>query len=58
MPDGKVLVILAVGAMLVVGASKVGHGVKVGAQKTVSVVKHIVKHPVDSAKNGSMTKGK
>lgn len=54
MPDGKVMVVLAIAGLLLTGGAKIGHGVKVAAQKTAHVVKHVVKHPVDSAKNGAI----
>lgn len=54
MPDAKVLVVAALAAMVVFGGVKVAHGVKKVAKGTAHAITHIVKHPVDSAKNGSI----
>ena len=58
MPNGKAMAALVIAAVLTAGAQTVGkgigHGVNVLAVKTKNVVVHIVKHPVDSAKNGAI----
>lgn len=56
MPDGKVLVVGAIAAMLIVGGAKVVHGVKAAGKAIGHTVKHMVVHPVDSAKNGAAKK--
>lgn len=56
MPDGKVIVVGAIAAMLVVGGAKVVHGVKVIGKAIGHTAKHLVVHPVDSAKNGAAKK--
>jgi hypothetical protein len=57
MPNGKVILVLVVTGILTAGAQTIGkgigHGVNVAAVKIAKVAKHIVKHPVDSAKTGA-----
>jgi hypothetical protein len=51
--DPRVILVCAAAAGLIVGVHAAGVGIKKAAVGVAHVVHHIVRHPVDSAKNGA-----
>lgn len=57
MVDPKMALIGLGVLLLIAGAQRVGHGVKVAAVKTEHAVVHVLKHPVHVLKHGAVGPG-